>query len=373
MIKFLFYFLVCIYSLTTIGQISYPFDNVKGNDDLMAYWYNIPKDSIHLKMMNQTFYFYSTLEVHGKTKQDSFNLKIEVYQENFKKIFEEVFFIKNKKTEKDYQLSFNNDCFKLVIPIDYAEKNPEKIILSIYDSNNQRSKEIQCRYHKLSGRVYDFDGNPFKAFITIRPDDFNFNTSVWSDSLGYYEIELPERTYNDIAVVNEDYGIKVAEAWAWHIIMDTNQKIDFKIGTGEVYNLNVWPNNGGGSTYFVSFRPMSLHLFKNTDNPQAVTVNGKEFNLIDLIPDLKAEDINVMVNGKECHIISMQEYFETADNMAMKAYLLQIDKKGLQEAGKQNLLLEFDLLEETNGKKISHNAIGYFQFFTNYKGLSKYY
>ncbi|PIP76500.1 MAG: hypothetical protein COW85_13885 [Ignavibacteria bacterium CG22_combo_CG10-13_8_21_14_all_37_15] len=341
---------------------------------MLAYWYNIPKDSMHLKMVNKTFQFYSTIEVYGKTKQDSFALKIEVYQEYSKKIFNEEFFIKNKKTDKDCQLSFINDCFKLVYPVEYAGNNPDKIILTISDSNGQRTKEIQCRYHKLYGRVYDFGGNPFKSFITIRPDDFNFNTSIWSDSLGYYEIELPERTYNDIAVVDEDYGIKVAEAWGWHIIMDTDQNMDFKIGTGEVYNLNVWPNNGGGSTYFVSFRPMSLHLYGNAGNPQPVNINGKEFKLINLIPKLEIKDIKVLVNGKECTIFSIQEYFETgSENGAVKAYLLQIDKKGLNKTGKQNLLLEFNLEEEIDGKKISHNAVGYFQFFTNFHGLSNYY
>lgn len=373
MIKILFYLLVGLFSLPTIGQTPYPFDSTKENDDLLAYWYNIPKDSMNLKMMNQTFHFYSTIEVYGKSNQDSFTLKIEVYQEDDNKVFEEEFFIKNKKADKDCQLSFNNDFFKLVYPVEYAEKNPDKIILTISDSNGQRSKEIQCRYNKLHGRIYDFDGNPFKAFVTIRSNDFNFNTSIWSDSLGYYEIELPERTYNDIAVVDEDYGIKVAEAWAWHIIMDTDQKMDFKIGTGEVYNLNVWSNNGGGNAYFVSFRPMSIHLFKNAENTQEITVTGKKFNFNNLTPYLKIENLKVIVNGKECNIISMQEYFETADGFASKAYLLQIDKKGISKTGKQNLMLEFDAREKIDGKELKHNAVGYFQFYANFTGLSKYY
>ena len=139
MIKKIFHLLVCLYSFPIIGQISYPFDNVKGNDDLLAYWYNIPKDSMYLKMMKHTFYFYSTLEAYGKSNQDSFQLKIEVYQGNSNKVFEKVFFIKNKKTDENCQFSFNNDCFKLVYPVKYLERAPDKKILTIK----------RCIYYKL--------------------------------------------------------------------------------------------------------------------------------------------------------------------------------------------------------------------------------
>jgi hypothetical protein len=372
MIKKLFYLLVCLYSFPTIGQTSYPFENVKGNDDLLAYWYNIPTDSMYLKMMKQTFHFYSTLEVYGKSNQDSFQLKIEVYEGSSGKVFDKVFFIKNKKTDENCQLSFNNDCFKLVYPVKYLERAPDKILLTITDSNGQRKKEILCRYHKLYGNVYDFDGKPFRAFISVRPDDFDFKTTVWSDSLGYYEIELPERVYNDIAVVNEDYFTKVAEAWAWHIIMDTDQRMDFKIGNGEVYNLNVWPNNGGGSTYFVSFRPMSISV-PNSKESKPIFINDRNFNLLNISPDIKMDDIKVYINTKECNILSIQEYFETSDSTAIKAYLLQVDKKGFSINGKQNLLVEYKVHMEMEGKEVVHSAIGYFQFFTNFSGLSNYY
>ncbi len=364
--------LICLFPAAVLGQIAYPFNSEKNNDDLLAYWYNVPKDSVHLKIMDLTFQFYSTLEVYGKSSDDSFVLDVEAWQGS-NKLLDKQFVVENKKADKNCRLSFNDDFFKLVFPVEYVKTKPDRIMLTISDHSSRRSKEIICTYHKFHGRVCDFEGNSFPAFISVRPDDFNFSTSIWSDSLGYYEIELPERTYNDIAVVNENYGVDVAEAWAWHIAMDADQQMDFKIGTGEVYNLNVWPNNGGGDTYFVSFRPMSLHLFQQAESQQAVKIGGRNFNLANGI-SLKMEDLKLTINGKESRIISMQEYFETHNNEnASSAYLLQVDKKGFSKAGKQNICLEFNAHGIVNGKEIIHNAQGYFQFYTNYAGLSSYY
>ncbi|MFW6290560.1 MAG: hypothetical protein ACOC0R_06295, partial [Mariniphaga sp.] len=278
-----FFLLAFLFPLAVAGQLSCPFENVADNDDLMAYWYNVPCDSVHLKMLKTTFQFYSTLEMYGKASGDSFILNVEAWQKS-NRLFDEQFIVKDKKADKECGLSFSEDCFKLVCPVETVDKKPDRILLTLMDENGKRSREIKCTYHKLSGRIYDFEGNPFRAFVSVRPDDFNFSTSVWSDSGGYYEIDLPERTYNSIAVVNADYGINVAEAWAWHILMDDNQRMDYKIGTGEVYNLNAWPNNGGGRTCFVSFRPMSLHSFSQKNNVQATAVNGKTFNVSPGVP-----------------------------------------------------------------------------------------
>lgn len=367
-----FLLLIILFPLAVIGQGTYPFENTGQNEDLLAYWYNVPKDSVHVKMMNATIHFFSTLELYGKVNSNSFTLGVEAWQESIK-VFDEQFVITDRKADKDCRLSFTNGCFKLVYPVQVVDKKPDRITLTIAEGDIKRSRDINCTYHNLSGRIYDFEGNPFRAFVSVRPDDFNFSTSIWSDSSGYYNIELPERTYNDIAVANENYGIDVLEAWAWHTILDADTKMDYKIGSGEVYNLHAWPNNGGGNTYFVFFRPMSLHTFSQKDNVQATAVKGKTFNVssgISLTPD----DIKVFVNGKESRIVSLQTFYETHDDEnASEAYLLQIDRSGLKRTGKQELLLEFLTREETQGKVIIHSGQGYYQFYTNFAGLSNYY
>jgi len=198
-------------------------------------------------------------------------------------------------------------------------------------------------------------------------------TAIWSDPLGNYEIYLPERTYSNIAVDDESYGIATAEAWGWHIIMDSDQRLDFKIGTGEVYNLNVWANNGGGNTYFISFRPMSLHLFKNINQQSTIRVAGKTYNLVDTDPDLEAKDMTVKINGKDAEVISLQRYFETVNESAMLSYILQVSRDGHDRVGKQTIWVEFENEMQMDDKRLMNNSMGYFQFYLNHSGLSTYF
>ncbi len=171
------------------------------------------------------------------------------------------------------------------------------------------------------------------------------------------------------------YGIKTCEVWAWHIIMDSDQKLDFKVGTGEVYNLHVWPNDGGGNAYFISFRPMVLPLSGNIKEiPRyQIELNGKQFEVTKASPELTDKNITVKINGKDTKIISMQKYYETGRiNSALPAYLIQVSKDGLEKTGKQTVALEFECVWESKEGKAKRNSMGYYQFYLNHKGLSQY-
>ena len=89
-----------------------------------------------------------------------------------------------------------------------------------------------------------------------------------------------------------NYRVTTLEAWAWHMIVDEDQRHDFKIGTGEVYNLNVWSNNGGFSAFQVSFRPMVL-FSENDDIESQGRINDREYKIINIAPDLTLEDMTV--------------------------------------------------------------------------------
>lgn len=357
-----------IYS-TGKSQINYPFFSTEGNRDIQAFWYNIPKDT--------TEGFFSSLHVYGKAPSESFRIEVKVYSKTGDEVFNRIFSSKIQQSQDSYSIEFNQGFFKLVYPVEYLKQNPDRIIVSIKSANGDRVNEIKCYYHRLFGKVTDFKGNPFKAIVSIRPDAFGKSgrgIATRCDQMGNYEIELPERTYNSIWVDDESYGITTLEAWGWHIIVDSNQRLDFKVGTGEVYNLNVWPNNGGYHTYFISFRPMVLFPQKVDEKKYNIVLNENEFKITDIAPVLEIEDLSVSVNGKQAKIISVQNYYETGNNeKAMPAYLVQIDRRGLDKTGKQTVALQYEIEMEIGGKKVLRNAMGIFQFYLNYAGLSKYF
>ena len=372
--RILFMVILLIFSLSIIilGQIDYPFLDTEGERDIQAYWYNIPEVSAVRDLSGNKHFFQSFLQIYGKVPADFFSVQAHVFSKDGKELFEHIFTVKKGEKNESFDISFNKDYFKITYAVNFLEQRPERIIVIIQTTKDKRTKEIKCRYHKLQGRVIDFAGKPMKAYIAVSPDSFFPNKCIGAvcDSSGSYEIELPERTYNAIIANCKTYGSKTLESWAWHIIMDSGQRLDFKIGTGEVYNLNVWSNNGGGNSYFVSFRPMVL--FKLNRLP--ITINSKEFILADAAPDLMPEDITITINGSRAEIISLQKYHETGSpGRAITAYLVQIDKKGLDSIGKQSVMVEYQREIEIEGKKVLCTSMGYFQFYLNYNGLSKYF
>lgn len=92
--------------------------------------------------------------------------------------------------------------------------------------------------------------------------------------------------------------------------MDLDQSIDFKVGTGEIYNLNVWPNNGGVKFIFCFFQTDGTLGQRTKHFP--VNINGVEFSIFDAAPELEPKDLKITINGKEVKIISCQKYYETA-------------------------------------------------------------
>lgn len=364
-------FTLALFLLSAISpaQYNYPFMDTETDRDIQAYWYNIPPGSITLDI-GQKLDFHSSLHIYGKAPDDEFQVGVKVYLKNGDQVLEKRFDV-NKTEELDF-VEFRNGFFKISHPAEYLDENPDKISVTVSSPKGSRSKEIECRYHKLSGQITDFNGKPFKAPIAICPDGFaSESLGKWSDEEGHYEVSLPERTYNAIIAFPKSYGLTELEVWAWHVIMDFDQSIDFKVGTGEVYNLNVWPNNGGGSSYFISFRPMVLWAMQQKKFP--VKLNETEFSIMDSSPELKPKDLKIAVNGKEVEIISCQKYYETGSpGRGMPAYLVQVSSKGLNHIGKITITVEYKKEVERDQKKILCTSMGIFQFYLNFKGLSKY-
>jgi hypothetical protein len=347
--------------------------DAKDNRDIQAYWYSVPKASIKMEHEKLgTMSFQSAIHIYGRTPDDTFKVEVKAYQKNGKKMYEEDLQIKQNVEYKN--IEFSNGFFKIVNPVEYRKERPDKIVVNIQSSKENRKKNIKCRYHKLHGKITDFNRNPLAGHIIICPDGFaEAQLGILTDLSGNYEIYLPERTYNAIIANKESYGVSTLETWGWHIIMDSDQQLDFKIGTGEVYNLNVWANNGGGWSYFVSFRPMVLPIIWN-QKKYPVKLYESEYTITEMIPDLEPKDIKVMINGTEAEILSLQKFYETGNpGRGLISYMAQIKRtRGLGLFGKQTVCVEYDKAVERSGQKVRATSMGYFQFYLNFSGFSKY-
>ena len=363
--------LVLLLATNAFGQAGFPFKTQDKESSILAYWYNCKDDSIAWAHSKNVTLLHSNLEVYGPVLADSFLVEVEVYVGGNKKAYSHTFAVKKDIRSEDYELKIVENYFRITAPVYFLDENPKKIRVIVSTEDKAIEKWIQCTYHKLYGSITDFEGNPVKSFIQIRSDGFDDACGVWSDDTGYYEIYLPERTYNCFYVNDGNYRVSTLEAWSWHMNVDEDQRLDYKIGTGEVYNLNAWSNNGGFSTYFISFRPMVLRPDKEREKNEHM-INGKYFNSIDVSPDLEIEDNTVTINGQESEIYSLQKYFETGKDRALPAYIIQL-RPGNLRFGKQTILVEYDKTIEIGGEKIKHTSMGYFQLYLNFDGFSEYY
>ncbi len=356
------------FSFSSYCQYNFPFKNGNNKSSILAYWYNCKSDSVTIPALNATGYFNSSLQVYGPMVSDAFQVKVEVFISDSVLAYSNTFDIRKKSSIKeiDYNVDFVNGYFRIMSPVNQLKSVPEMIKVNISSTGITMEKRIVPNYHKIYGHIKDFNDNPLKSFILVKPDAFEDAYGVWSDEKGYYEIELPERVYNAFYVNDGNYKSTTLEAWSWHMIIDNEQQIDYKIGTGEVYNLHVWPNNGGYNSLLISFRPMVLGDQDSLHTNQII--NNKDFNFIDISPKLDIKDFNITINGEETEIFSLQEYFETGKDMAMPAYLIQI-KRLNPTFGKQTICVEYNKSVEQNGKEVIQNSMGYFQFYTNYSGM----
>jgi hypothetical protein len=286
------------------GQVYFPFRTEDRQSSILAYWYNCKPDTAFFAGINHTALFQSSLQIYGPFMADSFQVKAEVFLADGNKAYENSFQVREDVKNDEYSITMRNDYFLLISTVPQMKENPDKIRIAILEAGKQTSEKwIYCKYHKLYGHMYDFRDNPLRAFIMIYPDGFEDACGVWSDVQGCYEIDLPERTYNAFYVNDGNYKSTTLEAWAWHMIMDDDQELDFKIGTGEVYNLNVWPNNGGYYTFSATFRPMVLNM--DHEKTHSWKMNEKEFNYINIAPELEIKDLKITLNREQAEIYSM--------------------------------------------------------------------
>jgi hypothetical protein len=334
-----------------LGQVPYPFSGTEAGRDILAYWYNVPAEkNVDMGKMGSV-YFQSSLQIYGTTPAERFKVSVQVFDKSYNLY----------KAEKSDLVSYHGDLFKLCQPVEHLPGNPERIIVAIESVNGRRSKDILCRYHRISGRVTESVGPAHKAYVIICPDAFFEFIGKYTDDKGDYEIELPERTYNALAASTNLYGISQTESWAWHVINDCDQTLNFRIGNSELYNLNAWTSNGGDSTYFISFRPMVIEWVVS-QGAEPVQISQKEFSRIATAPELEISDMKVTVNGRSLSIVSLQKFYETGyTQYAFPHYILQADCRAVRLNDKLHIQLELQKEADWQEKRISCYGMGQFQ------------
>lgn len=237
---------------------------------------------------------------------------------------------------------------------------PDKINVEIEVGGKLYAETVKCEYARLYGKITDFDGNPFPAEVELSRVGFdkNITIEVWSGKNGEYSVIVPKGCYNCFWIDDGSYGKTSLESWCWHMLIDGDEELDFKIGNGEVYSLSVWCSNGGGQTLFFWFRPMIL----GKKSEYEVEINGQSRTVTDISPELELEDITVTLNGRELKIISLQRVYETAENYVMPAYIIQTERPS-GAVGKQTAVVEYNTAERSAELGYTAQSQGRVQFY----------
>jgi len=212
----------------------------------------------------------------------------------------------------------------------------------------------------IFGKVTDFENHPLEgASVEIRDDHFNTIYKTLTDNKGEYKIFVQKGSYLAL-IAHKDYKTKNLEYWAWNPPAYNNLQIDPRIGGIEVYAMNAFKPQGAYPSLLIYFRPMSL---KRSRNPP------KKTGVIDISPDLSADDIDLKINGSSVKILELnrvQEYAggigsviaylaqSTLPRRSLIAYLIQaaLHSKKL-EAGKEveYLRIDLSLIDKQTGEK----------------------
>ncbi len=178
---------------------------------------------------------------------------------------------------------------------------------------------------KIFGRVTDFDGRPIEgATLELKNAHFENAAEGVSDKDGRYSLTAPKGTYMALAAV-KDYRVKSLEYWAWTVPAERDIEINPRFDRLEVYGINAWRPQGGYASYQIYFRPMSL-----TRTVKAVTDAGGMENLgklpvIDIAPELTADDIQVTIDGQPVKVLQVNKVREASSpSQYLFGYLIQV-------------------------------------------------
>ena len=190
------------------------------------------------------------------------------------------------------------------------------IFISCSHKENEKDKFVY-----ISGKVTDFENNPIeKAKVGIKNRDFKDIYQTETDKNGDYTIKVAIRKYFALYAIKEsDYGKTKLEYWAWNIPAQDNITINPKYNNLEIYSVHVFElKTNPNDTYRIYFRPMSLKKFQQENNKK---------DTIDIIPNLKKDEIKIKVNDKIASVKTLDKVLEyNTTGKYIYAYELQVIK-----------------------------------------------
>ncbi len=327
------------------------FENKQRPEEVLQTDWVIPKSHFGVYAETEKITFPLTLCVTAKSGN------LQLYRREFE-IHEP------KEQTETYTVECSEYSINLKCTVKEAAGLPGEILVKIKSQEWEYQEQVTCAYARLHGRITDFDGNPFPAPLLLSRIGFADAPymGVWSDRNGEYSVVVPTGCYNAFYVDDNSYGKSTLENWSWHMIVDRDEEHNFKVGNGEVYSLSVWPNNGGGSTLFFWFRPMILPSIKKEE--YEIELEGSKRQVMDISPELKAEDITVTLNGKPLPVVSLQKIYETCPDYTMPSYLVQTERyNGTPTVGKQTVIVEYDTAKRGGGQSYIARSQGRCQYF----------
>lgn len=273
----------------------------------------------------------------------------------------------NKETTEAFDITCNDCAFVFQSITKEVKDLPDEMHVKIFVGEKEYSDIIKCEYARIYGKVTDFNGNPYPAFVALRRIAFGSDyaeMAVWSNGEGEYSVIVPKGFYNNFFVCDHAYGQTVLENWSWQMLIDRDEEHNFKIGNGEVYSLAQWCNNGGGRTMFFWFRPMILPSLNRKE--YETEINHIKRCVNDISPELELSDVKVTLNGRDLKVISLQKIYETGDDYVMPAYIIQTERpsyKASDTVGKQTVIVEYNNEERKDNVGYLAQSQGRAQFY----------
>ncbi|MDE5992634.1 MAG: hypothetical protein K2G87_06250 [Oscillospiraceae bacterium] len=326
-----------------------------------AWWFENKQDASEV-LQPEIFVPKTCFGVYAEFDKIAYPFTVKVTAElDGKQLYQGEFTIKSgNEAYETYEARCTDSTVTLKALAENISGLPDKISVETEIDGKRYTETVKCEYARLYGKITDFDGKSFPALVQMQRVGFDKDISigVWSDKDGKYSAVVPKGCYNSFFIDDESYGKTSLESWCWHMLVDRDEKLDFKIGNGEIYSLSVWCNNGGGQTLFFWFRPMIL----GKKSEYEVEINDQSRTVTDISPELETEDITVTLNGRELKVISLQRIYETTENSVMPAYILQTERPS-GAVGKQTAVVEYNTEKRSSELGYTAQSQGRVQFY----------
>lgn len=310
------FFCFCFLCLLLVGE-------KESSTEVNIYFYNFEPFSFRwtnkFKKQDQVLSFRPSVETELKNFSGrKFTLSLSLLDPNGKTVF-------SKKQEIERVKEDTKDYVIVVFYLEEMIPYPIKATVDVTWEKGRFKKEIPLEFVRIHGKSTNFDGSPRKDFILVKDCGFEDVYVGQCQEDGFYEMILPKRTYNGIVIDDETYDYLTLENWVWNFTAYRDMELNFQVGSLEVYNLHVWPNNGGARTLFISFRPMSLYRGNLMDNNKDYEISDEEkkegrYSITDeefkhnpysgLAPQLDKSEVRIFLDEMELEVVSIQPYPE---------------------------------------------------------------